>query len=49
MGITIGIAVVVLIIVAVLGLIFDLDEFMLGCSVLLVTLIIVTGCIVAVS
>jgi hypothetical protein len=47
MGITIGIAFVVIVIMSIIGFIIDATEYLLGCGVLLVTGIIVTGCIIA--
>ena len=47
MGITIGIAFVVIVILSIIGFIIDATEYLMGCGVLLITGIIVTGCIVA--
>lgn len=47
MGVTIGIAVVVVVILSIIGFIIDATEYLMGCGVILITGIIVTGCIIA--
>lgn len=47
MGVAIGIAIVVILIMSIIGFIIDATEYLLGCGVLLVTGILIVGYIVA--